>query len=60
MKKIINLIKQSLKRLFTKKPKTRKPYEIEIIMDILEKKGYQLLIEIEEDNYKIKANKKAS
>lgn len=58
MKKIINLIKQSLKRLFTKKTKARKPYEIEIIMDILEKKGYQLLIEIEEDNYKIKANKK--
>lgn len=58
MKKIINLIKQSIKQLFTKKPKTRKPYEIEIIMEILENKGYSLSIEIEEENYKIKANKK--
>lgn len=58
MKKIINLIKKSLKQLFTKKPKTRKPYEIEIIMEILENKGYSLSIEIEEENYKIKAIKK--
>ncbi len=60
MKKLFNAIKLAIKKMLTKKPKTRKPYEIEIIMDILEKKGYQLLIEIEEDNYKIKANKKAS
>lgn len=58
MKKLLNTIKLAIKKMLTKKAKTRKPYEIEIIMDILEKKGYQLSIEIEEDNYKIKANKK--
>ena len=42
MKKLLNAIKQAIKKMLTKKPKTRKPYEIEIIMDILEKKGYQL------------------
>lgn len=59
IKALFNAVSWPFRKIITlsKRKKTRKT-SLEADMDLLENKGYSLIVDIDGDYYKIKANKK--